>query len=351
MAHDVFISYSKDDKSTADEVCAALEANGISCWIAPRDIIAGSYSAAIIRAINASKLMVLILSSNANKSPHIRREVERAVSREKLIYPLRIEDVLPSEDLELFISSEQWMDAWPPPIEDHLQRFSDNVRRLLASMSTSTATQQKEAAPISRPVSALVRRARTVITPLQIGIVAGALLLLIGGFLLLRSNRREGSPEAAVTPQTTSTMSPTTPTTSPKGIAFATTTPTPTPTSRPTATPSPVLSREERRSQLIKDVFANDPKTRISGTENLIKEYYSDEKMIPLLIGTANQNFSNDSGIYNTVVVLNGVDVKSLRAHQDLVMQFLYKAESNGDKTKAFAEQVRAKLTPPATAN
>ncbi len=39
MAHDVFISHSAKDKATADAVCAVLEAEGIRCWIAPRDVL------------------------------------------------------------------------------------------------------------------------------------------------------------------------------------------------------------------------------------------------------------------------------------------------------------------------
>jgi hypothetical protein len=38
MAHDVFISYSSKDKPLADGICANLEAVGIRCWTAPRDI-------------------------------------------------------------------------------------------------------------------------------------------------------------------------------------------------------------------------------------------------------------------------------------------------------------------------
>jgi hypothetical protein len=41
MPHDVFVSYSSDDKPTADAVCATLENKGIRCWIAPRDILPG----------------------------------------------------------------------------------------------------------------------------------------------------------------------------------------------------------------------------------------------------------------------------------------------------------------------
>jgi TIR domain len=41
LPHAVFISYSNQDKVTADGVCAALEADSVSCWIAPRDVAGG----------------------------------------------------------------------------------------------------------------------------------------------------------------------------------------------------------------------------------------------------------------------------------------------------------------------
>src|ERR1051326_8925254 len=41
MAHEVFISHSSQDKTAADRVCSFLEAKGMRCWIAPRDIVPG----------------------------------------------------------------------------------------------------------------------------------------------------------------------------------------------------------------------------------------------------------------------------------------------------------------------
>src|SRR6516164_3478420 len=38
---DVFVSYSSKDKHIADAAVATLEAKGIRCWIAPRDIVPG----------------------------------------------------------------------------------------------------------------------------------------------------------------------------------------------------------------------------------------------------------------------------------------------------------------------
>src|SRR5215204_2946556 len=101
MAHDVFISYSARDKPTADAICESLEAQGIKCWIAPRDIPYGDlYSGAIIEAINASRIFILVFSSNSNTSNDVINEVERAFQNEILIIPFKVENVKPSTDLE-----------------------------------------------------------------------------------------------------------------------------------------------------------------------------------------------------------------------------------------------------------
>jgi ABC-type branched-subunit amino acid transport system substrate-binding protein len=74
MAHDVFVSYSSQDKSTADAIVASLEANGIRCWVAPRDIMPGTdWGEAIVEAIEQSGTMVLVFSAHSNTSPQIRR--------------------------------------------------------------------------------------------------------------------------------------------------------------------------------------------------------------------------------------------------------------------------------------
>jgi hypothetical protein len=132
MAHDVFISYSSKDKVIADAVCARLEARGIRCWIAPRDVQPGApYGEEIIDGIHGSRAMVLVLTANANASPHIPKEVERAVSRGVSIIPLRVEDVLPAKSLDYFISSVHWLDAITPPLESHLESLATTIRTLL----------------------------------------------------------------------------------------------------------------------------------------------------------------------------------------------------------------------------
>ncbi|MGA3318547.1 MAG: toll/interleukin-1 receptor domain-containing protein [Candidatus Korobacteraceae bacterium] len=136
MAFDVFVSYASKDKIVADAVCARLEAAGIRCWIAPRDIVAGtSYGEAIIEAIHGAKVMVLVFSSNANASGHIPKEVERAVSNGLAILPFRIEDVAPGKSLDYFIGSVHWLDAMTPPMEKHLDDLAATVHKLLPVMA------------------------------------------------------------------------------------------------------------------------------------------------------------------------------------------------------------------------
>lgn len=94
--YSAFISHASQDRSTAEEVAAHLEEKGYRCWIAPRDVRPGEeYAVEIIRGIERSKCFVLLLSEASNLSANVRREVERAASKAKPIYPVRLEDVPP----------------------------------------------------------------------------------------------------------------------------------------------------------------------------------------------------------------------------------------------------------------
>jgi hypothetical protein len=133
MAHDVFVSYSHQDKPTADAIVASLEANGIRCWIAPRDILPGSdWSESIVEAMEQAGTMVLVFSVHSNTSPQIRREIESAVSAGIPVIPFRIEDVLPCKSLQYFIGPQHWLDAWTPPLEQHLHRLMATIKALLS---------------------------------------------------------------------------------------------------------------------------------------------------------------------------------------------------------------------------
>ena len=133
MAHDVFISYSNQDKTEANAVCATLESRGIRCWIAPRDIIPGtSWPAAIVEAIESSKVFVLVFSDRSNQSKQVAQEVGEAFDNEIPIIPLRLDNVKPSKEMSYYMRSTHWLDAMTPPLERHLDELVDTVESLLS---------------------------------------------------------------------------------------------------------------------------------------------------------------------------------------------------------------------------
>jgi hypothetical protein len=218
LAHDVFISYSSKDKTTADAICAVLERDGIRCWIAPRDVTPGhDWAECIIQAIHGSKAFVLLFSGFSNASGQIKREVERAADREIPIIPFRLDDIAPNESLEFFISSPHWMDAFTPPLEGHIQRLSATLSQLL-----SASAAPGEPAPIAPSVSAppiapspplsTTRAAKSGVGSMAPWLIVAALaaVIVIGGALLLlrHGSAPSAQPAAAVVASTSPSAEP-----------------------------------------------------------------------------------------------------------------------------------------------
>jgi hypothetical protein len=128
-----FISYSSVDRAASTAVRDCLEGNGIGCWMAPRDIAAGqAYPDAIMNGLRTARLVVLVLSRNASTSPHVQREVERAVSLGRPILPLRIDDSEITPFFEYLIGATQWIETADPPTDASLLRLVSSARDALA---------------------------------------------------------------------------------------------------------------------------------------------------------------------------------------------------------------------------
>jgi len=132
---DVFVSYcTKTDRDAAYDLVWQVEAHGVECWIAPRDVQGGTeWAAEIVNAITVCKVMVLIFSPSANESPQVRREVMLAMHRGVRIVPFRIAQVAPSASLEYYLGGHQWLDAFPPPMEPHYMQLCRCLNTLLAT--------------------------------------------------------------------------------------------------------------------------------------------------------------------------------------------------------------------------
>ena len=237
MGHDVFVSHSVKDKAVADAIVARLEADSVTCWIAPRDVVPGAdWGESIIDAIESSRIMILIFSRSADASSQIKREVERAVNKGVYIIPFRVDDIPPTKSLEYFISTSQWMDAFSPPLERHLDNLAKTVQAVLKRppLPAANVPAQPEKPPIPTPPIRLSSRKSILIA---ITIVA---LVIAGGAGWHLVQKKKGPPEKlAVTPTPVPTPVPTpavTPT--PVPITPAAVTPIPTLVPIPAETPS-----------------------------------------------------------------------------------------------------------------
>ena len=81
-------------------MCQLLEARGLRCWIAPRDVDAGAYGASIIRAVRGTTAVIFVASRHSAASGHVGRELETAVSAGIPIVPVRIDKAAFPEELE-----------------------------------------------------------------------------------------------------------------------------------------------------------------------------------------------------------------------------------------------------------
>jgi hypothetical protein len=166
---DAFVSYASPDRDAAFRIVEFLESHGVSCWVAPRDVSPGmEYGEAIIRGIEDSRVLVLILSEESNNSQFVRKEVERAVSKVKPVLPVRIREVAPSGSLEFFIASAQWIDAFKTPMESQLTPLVQAIRGLVGPVGASGA-----ATPVRSTTGPLVRRLS--VTVIALGVFGGLL--------------------------------------------------------------------------------------------------------------------------------------------------------------------------------
>jgi formylglycine-generating enzyme required for sulfatase activity len=166
MSQYVFVSYSSQDKPTADAVCATLESRGIHCWIAPRDVTPGEdWAKEIIRAISGCRVMVLVFSSHSNYSRQVCREVQNAFEMDRTVIPLRVEVVAPVESLKYYIGPVHWLDALTPPLEQHLELLATTVERFLAAVKPAIAPT---APGIDNALEAVTEAAPTIATSLAV---------------------------------------------------------------------------------------------------------------------------------------------------------------------------------------
>lgn len=134
MDHDVFISYSSQNKEAAQAICHTLEQNEIKCWMAPRDIPPGSeYGDLIDEAIKSSTVVVVLFSETAATSLWVKGELNIAFEEQKVIIPFRLDKTPLQGQNRVILNQKHWIDAYP----DYKTKFNDLMYAVSQSIGKS----------------------------------------------------------------------------------------------------------------------------------------------------------------------------------------------------------------------
>lgn len=245
MARDVFISHSAQDKNIAETICRALEHDGINCWVAPRDVRPGkSFPGEITRAIQRTKVLLLIFSRHSNSSEQVLREVQLAVDSHVPIIRLRLEDIPLSDDLRYYLSTPHWLDALSHPLSKHIPPLVAAIKELLGP----TADGAEVSAAVRAPGPE--ERSKTILSPDRaapprktFAIIWAVVVIAALGFAVWSRTIKKTSPAPpaevspspiAATPVVVAPISP-----SPIPVSPS---PPPSPTPEKTETPEPIAS-------------------------------------------------------------------------------------------------------------
>jgi TolB-like protein len=191
----VFISYASHDAAVAQSVCSELEAASFPCWIAPRDVVPGTlYADGIVRAINDSTILVVVLSKHALASAHVGKELERASSKRHPIIALRTDITPLTPAFEYFLSESQWIDVGAGGADAAIAKLVAAVRLHLVPGSPRSHYPSPEA-PASGRRAASSRRIWVIATV----VVAVALVALLANKFRLAKHVAADQPTAAAT--------------------------------------------------------------------------------------------------------------------------------------------------------
>jgi len=201
MAGHVFISHAHQDRPSAEQLLAALESRGVKCWSAPRDVPpGGSYAESILRGIEGSSCFVLVFTQHSNLSPHVLREVERALTLGVNIIPVRFDDSGVSKSLDYLLATVHWLSVTAEPRARALQHAVEQIASCLATAAPSSPPAAPPAPSFSAvpPKQAATGSRQQILLWSCLGILAVAVAVL--AFLLSRNPTRSEVVTANVSP-------------------------------------------------------------------------------------------------------------------------------------------------------
>jgi TolB-like protein/tetratricopeptide (TPR) repeat protein len=196
MAGEIFISYRRADQAWAQLLHSQLRAEGIEAWYDAQVGAGQDWRISTAKALQASRIFVLLFSSNAAQSTDIAKELAAAVFEKKLIIPVRLEDIAPDGAFLYELASRNWVNAYEDT-EAKLAQLAKGLAHLVR-----TGARDESVLPFDRGggQTPAQTRKRTYASAL---IAAAAVLVIavsgIAAWLLWRSPHPAAEAESAKT--------------------------------------------------------------------------------------------------------------------------------------------------------
>jgi Tol biopolymer transport system component len=112
MAGEIFISYRRADAAWARLLHSQLRAEGVEAWYDAHVGAGEDWRIATAKALETSRIFVLLFSSNAAESSDIAKELAAAVLEKKQIVPVRLENIAPKGAFLYELASRNWVNAY-----------------------------------------------------------------------------------------------------------------------------------------------------------------------------------------------------------------------------------------------
>src|SRR5215475_11257962 len=112
MAGEIFISYRRADAAWARRLHELLRAEGVEAWYDAQVGAGQDWRIATAKALEDSKIFVLLFSENAAQSSDIAKELAAAVLEKKLIVPVRLQNIAPKGAFLYELASRNWINAY-----------------------------------------------------------------------------------------------------------------------------------------------------------------------------------------------------------------------------------------------
>lgn len=135
--NDIFISYSRRDKSKVDEVVNHLKNLGYNVWIDIDGIESGdAFRGVIVDAIENSELVLFFSSKFSNNSKWTTKEISLAVDSDKYIIPIKLDSAKYNKNIRLDLIDLDYIDL------SEIKIYDASVEKLCRTIANKIGTRK-----------------------------------------------------------------------------------------------------------------------------------------------------------------------------------------------------------------